>query len=87
MADYYDSLTAAKESVEADLSARKEELAKLEEDLSDQKINPYGITNIDFSKRLELVEDITKMEGVVMGLQLAQDTFVANAGQTNTVDG
>lgn len=86
MADYYDSLAAAKETVQADLDTRKEELAKLEEDLSDQKINPYGITNIDFSKRLELVEDITKMEGVIMGLTLAQDTFV-EANKTDTVSG
>lgn len=82
MADYYESLSAAKSAVEADLADKREELAKLEEDLSDQKINPYGITNIDFSKRLEMVEDITKMEGVIMGLQLAQDTFVENAGTT-----
>ena len=76
MTNFYDMLAAAKTNVETELAERKAELAQLEEDLSDQKINPYGITNIDFSKRLELVEDITKMEGVVMGLQLAQDTFV-----------
>lgn len=76
MTNFYDMLAAAKTNVETELTERKAELAQLEEDLSDQKINPYGITNIDFSKRLELVEDITKMEGVVMGLQLAQDTFV-----------
>ena len=69
-------LAAAKTNVENELETKRAELAQLEEDLSDQKINPYGITNIDFSKRLEMVEDITKMEGVVMGLQLAQDTFV-----------
>jgi len=76
MTNFYDMLAAAKTNVESELETKKAELAQLEEDLSDQKINPYGITNIDFSKRLEMVEDITKMEGVVMGLQLAQDTFV-----------
>mgnify|MGYP000844286874 CR=1 FL=1 len=76
MSNFFDMLAAAKTNVENELETKRAELAQLEEDLSDQKINPYGITNIDFSKRLEMVEDITKMEGVVMGLQLAQDTFV-----------
>lgn len=80
MADFYDMLDNAKTNVENELAERKKELEQLEADLSDQKINPYGITNIDFSKRLEMIEDITKMEGVVMGLQLAQDTFVEHAG-------
>ena len=75
---FYDKLEAAKTNVENELAERKKELEQLEADLSDQKINPYGITNIDFSKRLEMIEDITKMEGAVMGLQLAQDAFVEN---------
>jgi len=75
---FYDKLAAAKTNVENELASKREELEVLEADLSDQKINPYGITNIDFSKRLEMIEDITKMEGVVMGLQLAQDAFVEN---------
>lgn len=80
MTDFYEMLTTAKTNVENELANRRVELEKLEADLSDQKINPYGITNIDFSKRLEMIEDITKMEGVVMGLQLAQDTYVEHAG-------
>ena len=82
MADFYDKLEAAKTNVENELAERKKELENLEADLSDQKINPYGITNIDFSKRLEMIEDITKMEGVVMRLQLAQDAFVENETAT-----
>jgi hypothetical protein len=82
MNNFYDKLATAKTNVENEIAERKRELEQLEADLSDQKINPYGITNIDFSKRLEMIEDITKMEGVVMGLQLAQDSFVEHEAET-----
>ena len=51
MSNFFDMLAAAKTNVENELETKRAELAQLEEDLSDQKINPYGITNIDFSKR------------------------------------
>lgn len=47
------------------------ELQKLEQEFADIKLNPYGITSIDFSRRQELATDSIKMEGSLMGLQLA----------------
>ena len=49
----------------------EEELKKLEDEFADVKLNPYGITSIDFSKRQELTADVLKMEGAMMGLTLA----------------
>ena len=51
------------------------ELAKLEEEFANVKLNPYGITAIDFAKRQELTTDVLKMEGVIMGLTLALETY------------
>lgn len=68
-------LDEAIEKVEAQIGATQTELVELEKELSDQKLNPYGITNIDFSKRLELMEDLKKMEGAVMGLNLAKEAY------------
>lgn len=70
-----DKLNEVKEKLEAQILETKSELEQLEKDLSDQKLNPYGITNIDFSKRLELMEDLTKMQGCIMGLNLAIEVF------------
>jgi hypothetical protein len=61
------------------VSAQKTELdaeiQKLEEEFANVKLNPYGITSIDFSKRQEKTADSLKMEGVIMGLQLALETY------------
>lgn len=52
-----------------------EEIKKLEEEFANVKLNPYGITSIDFSKRQDKTSDSLKMEGVLMGLQLALETY------------
>jgi hypothetical protein len=51
------------------------EIKKLEEEFANVKLNPYGITSIDFSKRQDKTSDSLKMEGVLMGLQLALETY------------
>jgi hypothetical protein len=51
------------------------EIQKLEEEFANVKLNPYGITSIDFSKRQDKTADSLKMEGVLMGLQLALETY------------
>lgn len=59
------------------------ELKKLEDDFANVKLNPYGITSIDFAKRQEKAADLLKMEGAIMGLTLALEVFqetVENAG-------
>lgn len=50
----------------------QEEKDKLEAEFADTKLNPYGITTIDFSKRQEQYELILKLQGAVEGLQLAK---------------
>ena len=61
-------VTEQKESISA-------ELAKIEEEFANVKLNPYGITSIDFAKRQELSTDVLKMEGTIMGLTLALETY------------
>jgi hypothetical protein len=51
------------------------ELAKIEEEFANVKLNPYGITSIDFAKRQEMSTDVLKMEGTLMGLTLALETY------------
>lgn len=77
--DLKQKLSSVKAAVEQEKSKAMVELQKLEEDFANVKLNPYGITSIDFSKRQELTTDIIKMEGTVMGLQLAIDE-IENGG-------
>lgn len=49
-----------------------EEKQKLEEEFADTKLNPYGITTIDFEKRQEKYELIIKLQGAIEGLELAK---------------
>jgi hypothetical protein len=60
--------------VQSEKSVLDEEIKTMEEDFANVKLNPYGITSIDFSKRQEKASDSLKMEGVIMGLQLAIET-------------
>jgi hypothetical protein len=50
----------------------QEEKERLEAEFSDTKLNPYGITTIDFSKRQEQYELILKLQGAIEGLELAK---------------
>lgn len=68
--------------VQQELDKSTSELKQLEEEFANVKLNPYGITSIDFSKRQELTKDTIKMEGVIMGLTLALETFREGAGVT-----
>ena len=73
--DYTASLQATIQKITEQKETSAAELAKLEEEFANVKLNPYGITSIDFSKRQELSTDVIKMEGVIMGLTLALETF------------
>jgi hypothetical protein len=73
--DYTASLQATIQKITEQKETAAAELAKLEEEFANVKLNPYGITSIDFSKRQELSTDVIKMEGVIMGLTLALETF------------
>jgi len=50
-------------------SVKKDELEK---QFADTKLNPYGITTIDFAERQELYELIVKLQGGVEALELAK---------------
>jgi len=75
MKEYKEKLNLTLANVTAEKNKAVAELAKLEDNFADVKLNPYGITSIDFSKRQELSQDILKMEGTEMGLQLALEAF------------
>jgi hypothetical protein len=73
--DFITEINIAIAKVEATLQEHTAKLEELEKEFADVKLNPYGITTIDFSQRQELLEDKTKMEGVIMGLNLAKETY------------
>ena len=66
-------------AVEAEKNKAEQELKVLEEEFANVKLNPYGITAIDFTKRQELSSDLLKMEGCIMGLNLAVETYDQSA--------
>tara|TARA_B100001287_G_C22663414_1_gene521554 strand:- start:154 stop:399 length:246 start_codon:yes stop_codon:yes gene_type:complete len=72
---YIDELDEVLEKVSLQKENAELKLKGVEESLSDTKLNPYGVTSIDFSERQELIEDILKMEGTLMGLKLAKETY------------
>lgn len=73
--NYRERLLLSIKQVEQELKNSNEILETLEKELANVKLNPYGITSIDFAKRQELSRDSIKMEGVIMGLTLALETF------------
>jgi hypothetical protein len=60
------------ENFKGQIQMALEDKAKLEEDFANTKLNPYGITTIDFEKRQEMYELIIKLEGAIEGLELAK---------------
>lgn len=78
--NYTQSLQATIVKITEQKDIATADLAKLEEEFANVKLNPYGITSIDFAKRQELSTDILKMEGTIMGLTLALETFGATEG-------
>jgi hypothetical protein len=73
--NYRERLLLNIKQVEQELANSNETLAALEKELANVKLNPYGITSIDFAKRQDLSKDTIKMEGVIMGLTLALETL------------
>jgi hypothetical protein len=73
--DYKEQLQSAIQLVTEQKESISAELAKIEEEFANVKLNPYGITSIDFAKRQELSTDVLKMEGTIMGLTLALETY------------
>lgn len=83
--DYVSKIKANIENVKTEKERVDEELKKLEEEFANVKLNPYGVTSIDFSKRQELTGDAIKMDGVIMGLTLALETFEELNGNNITI--
>ena len=69
------ALHSVKTKLENEIAQKRAELVQIENELTDKKLNPYGITNIDFSKRMEAMKDITKMEDCIMGIDLCIETM------------
>ncbi len=81
--NYIKKLTAVKVQLTASLETQNAELEKLEKEFADLKLNPYGITSIDFAKRQELSVDTLKMEGTLMGIDLALETYEEEHGKSD----
>ncbi len=77
---YTEILENSIKQVQLELDKSTEELKKLEEEFANVKLNPYGITSIDFAKRQELSKDLIKMEGAIMGLTLALEKYREETG-------
>ncbi len=73
--NYIEKLRATLDNVTKERETKQTELNSLEEEFSNVKLNPYGVTSIDFGKRQDMAVDIIKMEGVIMGLTLALETY------------
>lgn len=84
MDNYQLALQATLDNVKAQKETASADLQKLEEEFANVKLNPYGITSIDFSKRQELSTDVLKMEGVIMGLTLALETYSGASSDATT---
>lgn len=80
--NYLETLQNTLNRVTEEKTTKEADLAKLEEEFANVKLNPYGITSIDFSRRQDLSTDILKMEGTIMGLQLAIETYGESQGVT-----
>ncbi len=78
--NYLETLQTTLTRVTEEKTTKEAELVKLEEEFANVKLNPYGITSIDFSRRQDLSTDILKMEGTIMGLQLAIETYGESQG-------
>jgi hypothetical protein len=73
--NYREELQATIKLVTDQKESLATDLAKIEEEFANVKLNPYGITSIDFAKRQEMGTDVLKMEGTLMGLTLALETY------------
>lgn len=73
--NYKDKLLQTLQNLTVEKESLSEELKILEEEFANVKLNPYGITTMDFSKRQDLSIDVIKMEGSIMGISLALDLY------------
>lgn len=54
------------------LQKANEDVNQLEADFANMKLNPYGVTKVEFGRRNEIREQILRIEGAIEGLILAQ---------------
>lgn len=54
------------------LQKANEDVNKLEAEFADIKLNPYGVTKVDFEQRTRIREQILRLEGAIEGLTLAK---------------
>jgi len=56
----------------AQLQQASTDANKMEEDFANVKLNPYGVTKVDFEERNRIKDQILRLEGAVEGLILAK---------------
>ena len=54
------------------LQIANKDINKLEAEFADIKLNPYGVTKVDFEERYKIREQILRLEGAIEGLILAK---------------
>lgn len=54
------------------LQQANKDVNELEAQFADMKLNPYGVTKVDFTKRNQIREQIIRLEGAIEGLTLAK---------------
>jgi hypothetical protein len=54
------------------LQIANQDINKLEAEFADVKLNPYGVTKVDFEQRYKIREQILRLEGAIEGLILAK---------------
>ena len=55
------------------LQQANEDVNKLEADFAYMKLNPYGVTKVEFTQRNQIREQILRLEGAIEALILAQN--------------
>ena len=66
---------------------QKEEQTKLieelDEEFSNKKLNPYGVTTVDFQKRSEAYSQRSRLEGAIDALFIVKSDIMGDDGEVN----
>ncbi len=66
---------------------QKEEQTKLieelDEEFSNKKLNPYGVTTVDFQKRSEAYSQRSRLEGAIDALFMVKRDIMGDDGEVN----
>ena len=58
-------------------------IEKLDEEFSNKKLNPYGVTTVDFSKRSEAYSQRSRLEGAIDALFMVKRDILGEEEDVN----